>query len=805
MSINEKDLCRLPVVAMRGVVVFPEMVMHFDVAREKSIGAITAAYESDKKIFLTAQKDVFVEDPEMKDLYRFGVIAEVRQILKTPEGVMRVLVEGISKAKLESLHAGKNYLSADVQKVPYSTRTRFDEVEMEAVIRTVKDLFEKYSQLFPRMPKELIVAVMCQDNPYKLFNSIIFNIALDFEDKQQLLEENNILKRLNLLYTILLKETEVLTLEREIQELTKEGMDKSQREYYLREQMRAISSQLGEEDEQEEVYEYLKKIQELGLPDTDTDKLYKEAERLSKLPPASQESFVIRSYLDVVLDLPWNKSSKAKISIEKSRNILDKDHYGMEKVKERVLESISVHALMPDVTGQILCLVGPPGVGKTSIGRSIAKSLGRKYERISLGGVRDESDIRGHRKTYIGAMPGRIIDALTRAGTNNPLILLDEIDKMSSDFKGDPSAAMLEVLDSEQNKAFRDHYVEVPFDLSQVLFVATANTLDTIPAPLLDRMEVIELGSYTREEKFHIAKEHLIAKQIKKHGLKNTQMKIQDSALYDLIDSYTRESGVRELERYIASLCRKAAKAIVSEEQKKVTFTSKNIECYLGPRKYLQDEHSGENTVGLVNGLAWTSVGGVLMPIEVIHLKGKGQVEITGSLGDVMKESAKIAVSYVRSIAKQYGINPDFYEQRDIHIHAPEGAVPKDGPSAGVTMVTAIVSALSGIPVRSDVAMTGEITLHGKVLPIGGLREKAMAAYRNGIRTVIIPEKNVPDLHEVDEIVKKNIEFVPAGTLDTVLKTALVYKPEYDESQQEQNSVMIPAETKNTSKPLAYV
>lgn len=805
MSINEKDLCRLPVVAMRGVVVFPEMVMHFDVAREKSIGAITAAYESDKKIFLTAQKDVFVEDPEMKDLYRFGVIAEVRQILKTPEGVMRVLVEGISKAKLESLHASKNYLSADVQKVPYSTRTRFDEVEMEAVIRTVKDLFEKYSQLFPRMPKELIVAVMCQDNPYKLFNSIIFNIALDFEDKQQLLEENNILKRLNLLYTILLKETEVLTLEREIQELTKEGMDKSQREYYLREQMRAISSQLGEEDEQEEVYEYLKKIQELGLPDTDTDKLYKEAERLSKLPPASQESFVIRSYLDVVLDLPWNKSSKAKISIEKSRNILDKDHYGMEKVKERVLESISVHALMPDVTGQILCLVGPPGVGKTSIGRSIAKSLGRKYERISLGGVRDESDIRGHRKTYIGAMPGRIIDALTRAGTNNPLILLDEIDKMSSDFKGDPSAAMLEVLDSEQNKAFRDHYVEVPFDLSQVLFVATANTLDTIPAPLLDRMEVIELGSYTREEKFHIAKEHLIAKQIKKHGLKNTQMKIQDSALYDLIDSYTRESGVRELERYIASLCRKAAKAIVSEEQKKVTFTSKNIECYLGPRKYLQDEHSGENTVGLVNGLAWTSVGGVLMPLEVIHLKGKGQVEITGSLGDVMKESAKIAVSYVRSIAKQYGINPDFYEQRDIHIHAPEGAVPKDGPSAGVTMVTAIVSALSGIPVRSDVAMTGEITLHGKVLPIGGLREKAMAAYRNGIRTVIIPEKNVPDLHEVDEVVKKNIEFVPAGTLDTVLKTALVYKPEYDESQQEQNSVMIPAETKNTSKPLAYV
>ena len=743
MNINEKDICRLPLVAMRGLVVFPEMVMHFDVAREKSINAIKAAYKSDKRVFLTAQKDVFIEEPEMKDLYRYGVIAEVRQILTTQEGILRILVEGVQKAKLETLNIGTNYISADVLPVQYSTRSKIDQVEIEAVMRAIKKQFDQYSQLFPRMPKELIVAVMCQDDPYKLFNSIIFNIGIDFYDKQKLLEENNILKRLNLLYSFLIKETEVLTLEHEIQELTKENMDKGQREYYLREQMRAIASQLGEEDEQEEAFEYMKKIQELNLSEVDTDKLYKEAERLSKLPPASQESFVIRSYLDVVLDLPWNNSSKSKANIEKSRNVLNKDHYGMQKVKERVLESISVHALMPDVTGQILCLVGPPGVGKTSIGRSIAKALGRKYERISLGGVRDESDIRGHRKTYVGAMPGRIIDALTRAGTNNPLILLDEIDKMSSDFKGDPSAAMLEVLDSEQNKTFRDHYVEVPFDLSQVLFVATANTLDTIPAPLLDRMEIIELGSYTREEKFHIAKEHLISKQVKKHGLKNSQMKIQDSAIYDLIDCYTKESGVRELERYIASLCRKAAKAIVSEEQKKVIFTSKNIESYLGPRKFLQDEQATENTIGLVNGLAWTSVGGVLMPLEVIHLSGKGAVEITGSLGDVMKESAKIAVSYVRSIAKRYNINPDFYEKRDIHIHAPEGAIPKDGPSAGVTMVTAIVSALSGIPVRSDVAMTGEITLHGKVLPIGGLREKSMAAYRNGIKTVIIPEKNI--------------------------------------------------------------
>ncbi|MGN0593143.1 MAG: endopeptidase La [Ruminococcus sp.] len=805
MSRNEKEICRLPVVAMRGVVVFPEMVMHFDVAREKSIAAITASYESDRKIFLTAQNDVFVEDPASKDLYKYGVIAEVRQILKTPEGVMRVLVEGIQKARMETLYTGKSYFSADVCPVPYSSRSKIDDVELEAVIRAVKELFEQYSQLFPRMPKELMIAVMCQDDPYKLFNSIIFNINLDYKDKQRLLEENHILKRLNLLYTFLLKETEVLTLEREIQDLTKEGMDKGQREYYLREQMRVIASQLGEEDEQEEMLSYVNRIQKLGLPKEDYEKLMKEAERLGKLPSASQEAFVIRSYLDVVLDLPWNNSSKTKVSIEKSRCILDKDHYGMEKVKERVLESISVHALLPEVTGQILCLVGPPGVGKTSIGRSIAKSLGRKYERISLGGVRDESDIRGHRKTYIGAMPGRIIDALTRAGTNNPLILLDEIDKMSSDFKGDPSAAMLEVLDSEQNKAFRDHYVEIPFDLSQVLFVATANTLDTIPAPLLDRMEIIELGSYTREEKFQIAKQHLLAKQLKKHGLKASQMKVQDDAFYDLIDHYTRESGVRTLERYLAALCRKAAKIIVSEEQKKVVFSAKNLESYLGPRKYLPDEHAQENTIGLVNGLAWTSVGGVLMPLEVIHLKGKGQIEITGSLGDVMRESAKIAVSYVRSIADQYGIDPEFYCQRDIHIHAPEGAVPKDGPSAGVTMVTAIVSALSGIPVRSDVAMTGEITLHGKVLPIGGLREKAMAAYRNGIRTVIIPEKNIPDLYEVDEIVKKNVQFIPAKSLDTVLKHALVCLPEYTEEDAAPESAHIPTETNTPSKPLAYV
>ncbi len=809
MSKTEKETRRLPIVAMRGVVVFPEMVMHFDVAREKSVAAVNAAYESDRTVFLTAQNDIFIEEPKTTDLYKYGVIAKVRQILKTPDGMMRVLVEGMQKAKLETLYNGSDYYSADVMPVPYSTRTKIDAVELEAVIRSVKDVFEQYSELFPRMPKELLVAVMCQDDPYKLFNSVIFNVGFDYRDKQRLLEENNILRRLNLLYTYLLKETEILTLEREIQDMTKESMDKGQREFYLREQMRIISEQLGEDGEGEDNSQYLHKIFALDIPEADQDKLIKEAQRLGKVPPSSQEAFVIRTYLDAVLALPWGKSTKTKINIEKTRNILDKDHYGMEKVKERVLESIAVHALMPDVTGQIICLVGPPGVGKTSIGRSIAKSLGRKYERISLGGVRDESDIRGHRKTYVGSMPGRIIDALTRAGTNNPLLLLDEIDKMSCDFKGDPSAALLEVLDSEQNKAFRDHYIEVPFDLSHVLFVATANTLDTIPAPLLDRMEIIELGSYTREEKFHIAKEHLLAKQLKKHGMRSALMKVSDDAYYTLIDGYTREAGVRSLERYLAALCRKAAKLIVSEEQKKVSFTAKNLEKYLGPKRFLPDESVKENTVGYVNGLAWTEVGGTLLPLEVIHMPGKGQIEITGYLGDVMKESAKIAVSYVRSVAHQYGIDPDFYSQRDIHIHAPEGAVPKDGPSAGVTMVTAIISALSGIPVRSDVAMTGEITLHGQVLPIGGLREKAMAAYQNGVRTIIIPEKNVPDLHKVDDIVKQNVQFVPAKTLETVLKTALVYLPELsadvpDEIENEKNPIL-PPETAPASKPLAYI
>ena len=552
-------------------------------------------------------------------------------------------------------------------------------------------------------------------------------------------------------------------------------LDKNQRDYYLREQMKIISNQLGDDDDsQSEAFEYLERIEELGLSPEVSEKLNKEAGRLMKMPSSSQEAFVTRNYLDTVLDLPWNKSTKEKADIKKARAILDKDHYGLKKVKERILETIAVRQLNPELKGQIICLVGPPGIGKTSIGRSVAKALGRNYVRISLGGVKDESDIRGHRKTYVGAMPGRIIAAMKNAKSNNPLILLDEIDKMSNDFRGDPSSAMLEVLDSEQNSTFRDHFIEVPFDLSKAVFITTANNVGNIPAPLLDRMELIELPSYTAEEKFHIAKEHLIPKQIKEHGLKGTQLKFQDDAINDIIAYYTREAGVRTLERYIASVCRKAAKKIADGDAKRLTVKAKELESWLGVYKYTRDLISDKDQVGVVNGLAWTPVGGTVMPLEVLALDGSGSIEITGSLGDVMKESARIAVTYVRSVADKYGIDKEFFKNKDMHIHAPEGAVPKDGPSAGVTITTAIVSALTGRKVRSDVAMTGEITLHGKVLPIGGLREKTMAAFKLGIKTVIIPVDNKPDLEEVDDAVKNNIEFVFADNLEDVLDTALL-------------------------------
>lgn len=759
-------------VAMRGLVAFPKMVMHFDVAREKSVNAVERALKENGKLFLVAQHETYVDNPKASDLYKVGVVAEIRQVLKLPDNIMKVLVEGVYKANLVHLSDEGDVLKAEVKRIPTYSRARYDEVEAEALMRSVKDIFEHYASFFPRMPKELLTSVMAQESPVKLFEAVTFNCNLNYRDKQTLLEESNIINKLSVLFACLSSEVEILELESLINEQTKNSIEKGQKEYFLREQMRVIQEQLGENDG-DEAFNYINDIMSLKTDEKSREKLLKEADKLTKLPPSSQEAFVIKNYLDTVLDLPWGKYTRAKLSIDKAEAVLEKDHYGLKKVKERILEFLAVHTLNPEIKGQIICLAGPPGVGKTSIAKSIARAMGRKYARVSLGGVRDEADIRGHRKTYVGAMPGRIITALQQAGSANPLILFDEIDKMCSDIKGDPSSAMLEVLDSEQNNAFRDHFIEIPFDLSKAVFITTANNISAIPQPLLDRMEIIELPSYTAEEKFHIARNHLIPKQLKEHGLKASQLKIEDGAVRDLIQFYTKEAGVRTLERYIASLCRKAAKKIASGEVKKVTVKSDSLKELLGVYKYLPDLVSKENQVGVVNGLAWTSVGGVLMPLEVLVLKGSGKIEVTGSLGDVMKESAKLAVSYSRSVVDKYSINPDFYKENDIHIHAPEGAVPKDGPSAGVTMVTALVSALSGIPVRADVAMTGEITLHGKVLPIGGLREKTMAAYKADIRTVVIPAANKPDLEEVDDVVKEKIEFVYAENISDVLGTAL--------------------------------
>lgn len=767
------NIMTLPAISLRGLVIFPSMVLHFDVGRERSVAALKAAAAGDGKIFLVAQKDAGDTEPTAENIYNIGVVAEIRQLLTTPDGSTRVLVEGLFRAKTIRSVPYRDYLKYEVKQL----RTRFASISPStetAAKRALKETFDLYASMSPKMPRDLYESIMSEEDCSRLFDKVVFNIMLSVEDKQKLLETNGTLQRIRMLIAMLHDEIEVIQAEIEIGEQVREQVDKNQREYYLREQLKAISRQLGDSDSPaEEFDEYVDKITALGLPKDSEEKLIGEAERLSKLSGSSQEAAVLRTYLDTVLSVPFNKKTKDKTDINAAAKQLDKDHYGLEKVKERILETLAVRTLAPDVKGQIICLYGPPGVGKTSIGKSIAKALGRKYARISLGGVRDEAEIRGHRKTYVGAMPGRIIEALRQAKTINPVILLDEIDKMGSDFKGDPSSAMLEVLDAEQNVAFVDHYIEVPVDLSDVLFITTANSLDTIPAPLLDRMEIIELSSYTREEKFNIAKKHLVPKQLKKHGESAKTLKITDSALYDIIDCYTREAGVRKLERKIADVCRKAAKSLVSGEQK-VVVNENNLKDFLGVKKYQPEKLAARDEVGLVNGLAWTSVGGTMLPLEVLVLDGTGKTEFTGSLGDVMKESAKIAVSLTRSLADKYGIDKEFYKNKDIHVNAPEGAVPKDGPSAGVTLTTALVSALSGTPVRRDVAMTGEITLRGKVLPIGGLKEKTMAAYRAGITTVCIPKDNVPDIEEIDAKVKENIKFVPAEDISTVLDTALV-------------------------------
>ncbi len=763
----------LPAISLRGLVVFPSMVLHFDVGRERSVNALKAATEGDGHIFLVAQKDPANTDPEMNELYDIGVVAEVRQLLTTPDGSTRVLVEGLYRAKRVKTVSRTDYLKFEVKEIG-GRNTALSDTTKTACKRALKDAFMDYAQITPKMPRELYDSIVGEEDCEKLFEKVVFNVVLKLEDKQKLLETNGTLNRIKTLITMLRSELEIIETEMDIQEQVKEQVDKNQREYYLREQLRVISRQLGDGDSpQEEVDRYIEQITALGLSEDVTEKLVKEAEKLMKMSYSSQEAGVIRGYLDTVLELPWNVKTKDKLDIDKVQKQLDKDHYGLTKVKERITETIAVRALAPDIKGQIICLYGPPGVGKTSIGKSIAKALGRNYARVSLGGVRDEAEIRGHRKTYVGSMPGRMINALKQAKSMNPVILLDEIDKMSNDYKGDPSSAMLEVLDSEQNNAFVDHYLEIPVDLSDVLFITTANSLDTISPPLLDRMEVIELNSYTREEKFNIAKKHLLPKQLKKHGEKATDVKVTDKALYSIIDFYTKEAGVRKLERKIADICRKAAKKLVSGT-KKLTVTDANINEYLGVKKYLPEHLAAQDEVGLVNGLAWTSVGGTMLPLEVLVLDGTGKTEFTGSLGDVMKESAKIAVSLTRALADKYGIDKEFYKNKDIHVHAPEGAVPKDGPSAGVTLTTALVSALSGIPVRRDVAMTGEITLRGKVLAIGGLKEKSMAAYRAGVKTVCIPKENEPDIDELDEVVKQNVKFVVAEDISTVLDAALV-------------------------------
>ncbi len=788
---KEKQIA-IPALAMRGLVLFEGLSLHFDVARKKSIMALGEAMSRDRNIFLVAQKDITTENPGGSDVYNYGVIANIKQMLKPQDGIVRVFVEGIKRAKIVEVLDEKPFLNFMVTPEPLKPITKIQTEEITALMRVVKTVFEQYSVVVPKMSREIILDALAQDDPYELFESIVFNIMLKYEERQQLLEAKNIYLRLKILAEILSQETEILAYERDIYEQVRIQMDKNQREYYLREQMRVISGQLGEgENPQEEATEFMDDISLIAnISDESRDKLYKEAARLYKMPPNSQEANVIRGYLETCLDLPWDNATKDSLDLIKAEKILEKDHFGLEAVKERILEILAVRQLAPDIKGQIICLVGPPGVGKTSIAKSIAKTMNKAYVRLSLGGVRDESDIRGHRKTYVGAMPGRIVNALKQAKTRNPLILLDEIDKMGNDFRGDPASAMLEVLDSEQNYAFRDHYLEIPFDLSEVMFLTTANDLGTVPAPLLDRMEVIELSSYTREEKYNIAKKHLVAKQVKRHGLTGKDISFTAEGIYTLIDRYTREAGVRKLERAISNVCRKVAKLRVMDGFKKVSVNETMLAKLLGPKKYRIEKIEQFDSIGSVTGLAWTSVGGETMNIEVLTVKGTGKVEMTGSLGKVMTESAKIAVSIVRNLAEKYDINPDFYKDKDIHIHAPEGAVPKDGPSAGVTMVTALVSELSESYVRHDVAMTGEVSLRGRVMPIGGLKEKAIAAYRAGIKTVIIPYDNKPDIDKFTDTIKENIKFIPVKDIQDVLDIALVPK----EKINIKNNIVIAAE-----------
>ena len=774
----ERKKLHLPTIALRGLVVFPNNLVHFEVGREKSIAAVEWAMANNSNVFLVAQKSMDTTEPQQADLFSYGVVAEVKQVLRVSGDLVKVLVEGKYRAKLSALDASGDFLLSEVRPAPVRAGKADDAVETEALLRALKAGFDEYLGMNPRLGKDVVFAIVSSDDPAFLSEYMPANLLFRYEDKQAVMDEGTLNGRLKKLIEMLRRECQVMKIEKEIAEKVNESMDKNQRDYYLHEQLHIISDELGEgDDTHAEADEYRRKITGLHLAEDSEKKLLKEVDRLAKMQGSNQEATVIRTYLDTCLDLPWNTFTVDDLDISRAQQILDRDHYGLKKVKDRILEMLAVRKLAPDVKAQIICLVGPPGVGKTSIARSIAESLGRKYVRISLGGVRDEAEIRGHRRTYIGAMPGKIITAMISAKSANPLMLLDEIDKLAGDFRGDPAAALLEALDPEQNSTFNDHFIDIPFDLSHVLFITTANDLGSIPGPLRDRMDVIELPSYTRVEKYNIARKHLLPKQLKACGLTG-KVTLSQSALYGIIDGYTREAGVRNLERTITSVLRKCARKIAAGEVESVSVTGTMLEQLLGPRFVKPDFLNRTNAVGIANGLAWTSVGGETLPIEVqVIPEGSGKITVTGSLGDVMKESAQLAVTWVRVHAAEYGIDPEKLKKCDLHIHAPEGAVPKDGPSAGVTLTTALVSCLSGIPVRGDVAMTGEITLHGNVLPIGGLREKSMAAYREGMKTVLIPKDNEPDLYEVDDEVKKNLTFLPMQSLTQVLNAALL-KPQ---------------------------
>lgn len=776
MAENKNEII-IPMMPLRGLNIFPEMLLSFDVERQASIGALSMALQADHLIFLATQKDVSCDVPEEKDIYWVGTVCRIRQQLRQPRGnVCRVMVEGLYRAEAVTIKTDPNGYTALIHPLNDLTE-RVSAVRREALLRNCVSLFEEYLHLNPEAVNEQILNVMANPEPAYVVSYIAQNVRLNVEDKQKILEERYPSRRLTLLAKLLNRELDVMTIEKELNEATQEAMNQNQREYYLREEMKIIQSELGEDGQVDDIDEYRNKIKALPVTEEIREKLLKELGRLQKQPFGSSEAAVIRGYIDTCLDIPWGLKTEETVDLAKARKMLDEDHFGLEKVKERIIEYLAVKKLSPEIKGGLICLVGPPGTGKTSVAMSIARATNRKLVRISLGGVHDEAEIRGHRKTYIGSMPGRIMNGIIQAKSCNPVMVLDEIDKLGSDYKGDPSAALLETLDPEQNSTFRDNFLEIPFDLSEVFFITTANTTDTIPRALLDRMEVIELSSYTDEEKLQIAKQHLIPKQRKKHGLKANQFRMTDDAIREMIRSYTRESGVRILERTIAKACRKAADGIAEEQFKSLYIREGRLEDVLGPVKYKPDHIRLRDEVGLVRGLAYTSVGGEVLDVEVAVVEGTGKLELTGNLGDVMKESARAAVTYIRSRASILGIDPDFYKNRDIHIHFPEGAVPKDGPSAGITVTVALVSALTGTPVRRDIAMTGEITLRGRVLPIGGLREKTMAALRAGVHTVLIPEDNVTDLEEIDQTVRKALEFVPVDHADKALDMALV-RPE---------------------------